>query len=74
MPRQWTLRLEYGAIAHAMRQFPVSKGEGEGEGLPFKGIVFLRQTGTPVGRYRYNTKSAAGPHHVKEVTRERGHI
>ena len=41
MPRQWTLRLEYGAIAHAMRQFPVSKGEGEGEGLPFKGIVFL---------------------------------
>jgi hypothetical protein len=31
----------YGAIAHRLRQFPVSKGEGEGEGLPIKGIVFL---------------------------------
>jgi len=63
----------YAACAHYLRHFPVSKGEGEGEGLPIKGIVFSLQIGHRGGQYWRHTKSAAGPHHVKEVTRERGH-
>jgi hypothetical protein len=58
----------YAACAHHLRHFPVYKGEGEGEGVPFKGIVFLWQTSGRGGQYWRHTKSAAGPHHVKEVT------